>query len=147
MKYYVYPDVRRTVYIKTRLTRLASEFRGNILCFIMDTLECGTRNPTILFKCSSTEETKNHLSVTKMASNILLCKGQPKKPKRMASGFKFAGVFFQFINHVPFISDRDEKPQMEQKEEANGGGDVSKSPEKGWFTTGRRAQVWGSAAA
>lgn len=81
------------VYINVRLTRLASDFGGNILCFIMDTLERGTRNPTFLVKYSGTEETKNHQTVTKMAFNILLCKGQPKKPKRMASGCKFVGFF------------------------------------------------------
>jgi len=107
------------VYIDMRLTGLASEFRGNILWFITDTLQHGTRNPTILLKCRDTEETKNHLTVTKMASDILLCKGQPKKPKRMALGASLL-VFFQFINHVPFIGEHNEKPQMEQKEEATG---------------------------
>lgn len=55
-----------------------------------------------------------------MASNILLCKGRPKNPKRMASGCEFFDYFFfQFINHVPFIGERDEKPQTEEKKEAN----------------------------
>lgn len=106
-------------YINMRLTRLVSEFRGSVLCFIMGTLERGTRNPTILFKRSDTEETKNHLTVTRMASNILLCKGQQKTPKEWLLGASLL-VVFQFINHVPFIGECDEKPQMEEKEEANG---------------------------
>lgn len=96
-----------------------SEFRGSVLCFIMGTLERGTTNPTILFKRSDTEETKNHLTVTRMASNILLCKGQQKTPKEWLLGASLL-VVFQFINHVPFIGECDEKPQMEEKEEANG---------------------------
>lgn len=69
-----------------KLARLASELRRNILYFIMDTLEHGTRNSTILFQCSGTEETENHLTVTKLASNISLCEGQPKKAQN--NGFR-----------------------------------------------------------
>lgn len=105
-------------YINARLTRLVSEFRGSVLCFTMGMLERGIRNPTVLFKHSDTEETKNHLTVTRMASNILLCKGQQKSPKEWLLGASLL-VVFQFINHVPFIGECDEKPQMEEKEDAN----------------------------
>lgn len=82
------------VYINTKQTRPGSESSGNVLCFMMDTLEHSTRNPTVVFKTSGTEETKNHLTVTKMASNVLLIKGKPKKPKRMVCGCKiFVGFF------------------------------------------------------
>lgn len=83
------------VYINIRLVRPASECSGTILCLMMGTLEHGTRNPGVVFKSSSTEGTKNHLTVNKMASNILLLKGKPEKPKGMVCGCKiFVGFFF-----------------------------------------------------
>lgn len=105
------------VYINTSQTRPASESSGNVLCFMMDTLEHSTRNPTVVFKTSGTEETKNHLTVTKMASNVLLIKGKPEKTQKNGLWVQdFRWVFSQFINHVPFIGECSKKPQMEQKE-------------------------------
>lgn len=82
------------VYINMRITRPASDSSGDILCLVMGTLEHGTRNPRVVLKSSSTEETKNHLIVNKMASNILLLKEKQKNPKEIICVCKiFVGFF------------------------------------------------------
>lgn len=81
-----YPAVRRIVYIKTRIARLASDFRGHILWFVVNILEHGTRNPMIIFKC------RRNRKIT-LYTLISLCKGQPK-PKK--NGF-WVQVCFVFL--------------------------------------------------
>ena len=111
--------------INMRLTRLVSEFRGNILCFIVDTLDRGTRNPTILFKCSSTEETKNHLTVK---WHLIFC--IQKTLKEWLLGASLFGVFLQFITCAFYwCTQREATSGIEGGSKQ--GRDVSKSPEKG----------------
>lgn len=84
-----------SVVLNMRLMRPASESSGNILFFMTAALERGTRSPPVVFKSTGTEETKNHLTVTEMASNILLLKGKPKKTQKNDLGVQdFCWVFF-----------------------------------------------------
>lgn len=119
---------------------------GNIPCFVMAALEYSTRNPRGVFKSSGTEETKNHLTVNEMASNIFLLKEKPKNSKEWFVGARFCW-FFPVYELCAFYWWMQQEAINGTEGRSTEGWHVSKILEKGEVAARRRAQTWGSAAA